>query len=349
MKRALSFAMALCLTLSLFCGMGVSASAASKQLTTINSFTQTLSYEQYNALRTGSYTAVKQGGTWYYKFTTSSYYVLVKASAFSGTCSNNYSALNSSLTKGVASTKSSQTPSYVYKARTTTTSRISNSNGSSISLLSNKIYKTDITYLKFLSSVSGSNVTLQCTKNGHALFEYSTYVKSSALLKSNYVKPSNATEYKNALKRSTYENSVSPSFTPKFSISVDKAGSNCVVLKEYCYKTTGVKSTNVDMNQLIEVAYTTGKVVASLAAKKLPLKTLYDLIGKAGTLFGSQSTFYMTSYSPLSKGNVKVLKATFTSPVKLQACNDYFEVNLNLSDPMSTSGTKTTLSVTFSA
>lgn len=201
--------------------------------------------------------------------------------------------------------------------------------------------------------MSGHQIVLQCLTNNYVTFTYNDYIantlnfaKESGLSGNGYIKPKSINQYKAALVRNT-GNGSADNIVPKFTLSVDKAGSNSVVLKEFYYKSTGTKNTSQKVDKIINVAYTTGKIAASLGSGKLPVKSLYDLYKQGIDLTGSGSYFETRTYS-LQKGNTKILKADFKSPVRLKNKNNYFEVKLNLSNTPSIKGTKTALSTKFS-
>ena len=353
MKKLICTILAICI---MFTIVPLEAIAAPKSLGTINSFNENLSYDQYNALRKGDYKAVQKSGTWYYQFTTDKHTLLVKASAFASPVKNDYTRLNEKLTKGVANTTASTTPSYVYKEQSVRKIMPLGNSHYSRPLGNEHMpfneYSTYISYMKFMSSLSGNKITLQAEKNGHVLFKYSAKVRGNSrmLTGTNYRTPSNAIEYKEALERNI-SNSVGNTITPTFTVSVDKTGSNKILLKEFFYKNKGVVKEKNKVDRLIDIAVTTGKLTVEMAAKDAGIvDSLYDILKQGISLDEKGGTYSETKSYPLSKNyknkDYKVLRGSFRSPVDLKKHEDYFEVNLNLNKTPA-SGTK--ISVKFSA
>lgn len=361
MKKIISLLL-VCITVVSVLSVGVINTAASsktypvsKKLADINDFKQTLTGTQYNVLCYGKIKAEKIGKTWYYRFTKDEYYLRVKVSAFSGAVSNNYSGVNSSLSKGLASTQSSASPVFYYKNKSTTKQTImplvkNNMLGKKTTKITTKI---GISKLNVNSSLSGHQVLLQCFTNNYVCFTFNNYIantlgfaKESGIKGSGYIKPNSAAQYAEALRRTCDKGSCCK-ITPKFSVSVDKAGSNKVILKEFYYKSIGRQETKEVVDKLINVAYTTKVIVDTISAKQLPVKPLYDLF-YLGIELRKSGAYLETPKMLIQKGKTKLLKADFKSPVSIKNKDNYVEVNLNLSDSPSTKGTKTVLSAYFS-
>ncbi len=364
MKKLISLLMAISLLVCSLNSWGLVASAAKKVTTTIKNFSAStnLNAEQYGAIREGSYTAVKKSDGWYYKFVRNNQEVFVKATAFSSSCGNDFSKVNSALTSGVMR-KDTVPTSYAiaHKVRTSA---------------SKGRYVTKISWLDFCSMRDGKNIELECIKKSHVEFTYSSKItiynrtlnKKTVLCKASdpgakavTKAPSNAGEYKLALSRNTSYNCCK--VTPTLSIEITNPGKNCVYLSSARYEGRGLKAnanTKIELTDLVDIAYTTGKVVAgAVASKTLAFSSLYSLGQKGIKLAQKYSSkeknksidFIDTARINLSndnKRNGKVfhsLKADFESPLKLQNYNDLFRVKVALTNNISTSGTKTSLKV----
>jgi len=354
MKKAICIVLcALFLIPAIIIPSNTEAATNLKKLSTISSFKTTLSYDQYNALRTGTITAVKQNGTWYYKFATKQYYVLVKASAFKGTTvSNDYSSLNEQLSAGLNSDLS-RTPGYVVKksggvrADLSAPPTYSGHGRNRISKYPN-CYYFYFSYYSFLSSRDNSNVILSCKRNGTVTFEYHEKVRKYSQRTDEFVSPSNADQFKRALRRTTAQNG---SIQPIFEVEVKQPGEKKIFLKTFKYQVIGQEKTKKNIDKLVKVVYTTGSIVWNLKTKGLSAKTVYDLYKLCLDLKGERK-LKVTPSAALSKTykgkDYKVVKATFASPVWLEKGEDYFEVDVNLNNRPTLSGKKkTTFSVKF--
>lgn len=360
MKKLLSRLFAVLLAANLlFLSLPTSAFAASST-TTINNFSSStnLTYDQYNALRTGSYSAVKRSGAWYYKFVKGSTVVYVKASAFTGSVGNNYSQMTNTLSNGVMRTDGVASQyNYVYKYRPSTiSSRVQQASTKSsryvASYTTKTEYRTYLSYLNIYTQRTGTNVLLGCDKNGHVQFTYSNKVYQDAYINgyktAGYVAPSTAQQYKKALVRST-SNSVSVTITPEFTVKVTQPGSNKVILSNFQYAGKGQAITQKNIDKYINIGYTTAKTIAATYSGKLSVKNLYDLYKQASDLVNPKSSEYESRKTVLlSKNSYKCLQATFDSPIKLKSSGDYFQTELRLSSTPSQSGTKTKITVSFS-
>ncbi len=350
-KRLFSLLLAIILIFSVF-----SFSATAAQVTTINDFGSgtNLSWSQYDILRTGKISVAKINNIWYYQFRKDGNTVRVKASAFSSSVSNNYKNINSTLTKGVMSTSGiAFVTNYVYKARTSIkTSNVvwTPKKTMKATPVKMKSYTTYLAYLTLTSSRVGTEVDLQCLKNGQVQFVYNDKVKVQyASDGTGYRSPRTVAEYKAALARNT-SNSVSTKLLPVFSVNVTKPGDNCVCLNSVMYRGKGKTDTKTDVTQFIDVAITTAKIVKDFS-KALSLQSLYSLY-KQGVKMKSSSSEYVSNkktYLSYTKNNktYSCLKAEFDSPVKLNAFNDYFRAEIRLNKALSTSGTKTQIAVGF--
>lgn len=321
-------------------------------------FNKELSDAQYDALCTGFYTAEECNGMWYYKFTTRENYVYIPVSAFFNDFHNDYTDLNADLTKGAANTRESCSINYIYKGRSTSRVFLKAPTNATRSVAQKTVSSTYITKLNLISSLSGSEVMLQCTMNDHVLFQYSDQVtemdaRARSGSRYTYVTPSTADQYVRALTRTT--GTVSNMVTPEFTLSVDKAGTDGVVLKQFFYKAvssdsiSNVKSDIENAAKFIDVVTAVGEVGASsspagAAASLYSLfKTTLSLVENTG------GSFYETKTELLTQNEQLCLQSTFTSPFKLKSNGDFWEINISLSDSPSIIGTHTKLSVSFSA
>lgn len=365
MKKLFSRLFAVLLAANLlFLSFPTSAFATSPP-TTINTFSasRNLKPEEFEALRTGSYSAVKREGNWYYKFVKGSTTVYVKASAFTSSVGNDYSKMTNTLSKGVTRSDGvGNECNYIYKYRpTSTTSRVAavvKSSGGykpSSNYTNKSTTKTD--YHVYLSSINvytqrtGRTVILGCNKDNHVQFTYSSkvYQKSAAGYSSaGYVTPSTSAQYKQALTRNT-SNSVNVTITPEFTVKVTQPGSNKVILSNFQYAGKGQAITTKSIDKYVNIGYTTAKTLAAAYSGKLSVKNLYDLYKQATNLVKPESSEYNCRKTTLlSKTSYKCLQATFDSPIKLKKSGDYFQTELNLSSTPSRSGTATKITVNFS-
>ncbi len=352
-KRLTAIILVLVLTVLSF---PVSASAASQ--TTISSFDKStsLTYTQYDLLRTGKISAVKKGGVWYYQFTKNGNTLLVKTTAFSGAVGNDYSRVNSELTKGVMRTDgTAQEYKFTFKARTSTRSTTvqqyteNRGKASFPASVTMKTYTTYFSYITLDSNRVDEHVDLECKKNGHVQFVYNSMINMKYALKNGYKAPSTANEYLLALSRVT-SNSVPTKLVPTFEFDITCPGTNCVKLNSSMYRGKGIADTKTPVSKYIEVAVTAGSVVKDLATKSLPFKNLFKLYSQADALKKSSDEYLSNKKTYLSKNGKSALKGKFTSPISLKKYNDYFraEIVLGGNGKPSVSGTKTQMKVVFS-
>lgn len=348
----ISFVLALIMSFSVASFSIVPASAAT---TTINNFGKgtTLTHKQYDALRTGTISAVKSNGTWYYTFTKDNTKVKVKASAFSSGVANDYSAVNSQLTKGVMATNgiANQT-NYVFKKRVGTSKKdvtFASKNSTTLKRLTMSTYTTYLTYLTLTSSRVGTEIDLEAKKNGHVQFSYSDKVETTSSAGFGYQTPQTAGDYKRALTRT--KAAVSTTATPKFELKVAKSGSNLVCLNSMMYRGKGIGNTTTEITQMIDVIVTTAKLLASTTPVGAA-NSLYSLykqsvkLGKSSSEYVSNNKIYL-SKSKNGKYNY-CLSAEGKSPIKLNVNKDYFRTEIRLNKKPSTSGTKTQIKATIS-
>lgn len=329
------------------------------KLPDISSFAQELTEAQYDVLCTGIYTAENRGGVWYYKFTTEEKYLYVPAAAFFTDFQDTYTNLNAALTKGLANTRESCSTYHIYKSRNTSRDLAKMASRRYPNSVWKNVSSTFIANLELISSLSGSDVMLQCTMNAPVLFQYSDQVSRKdprirGANSSDYVTPSTADQYTRALTRTT---AVSDMVTPEFTLSVDKAGTDGVVLKQFFYKAVSsdsgksVKSNIEIATKLIDVVMAAGKISAS-SSPAGKAESLYSLFKTTLSLAGQENTggsYYETKTELLTKDELFCLKSTFTSPFKLKADGDFWEIHISLSDSPSISDIRTELSASFSA
>lgn len=359
MKKLISLLMAISLLVCSLNSWGLVASAAKKVTTTIKNFSAStnLNAEQYGAIREGSYTAVKKSDGWYYKFVRNNQEVFVKATAFSSSCGNDYSSVNSSLTKGVMRTDGKPTEkTFVYKKRTSTTSSTVKGfrklNDKKIAPnVKNKTYTTYIAWLSIISNRVGTEVDLECCKKSHVQFVYADKVYIKDVKKGEgYKTPETSSEYKQALKRDT-SYSISTTITPKFTLSITKPGTSKVTLNSCMLRGKGSTDTKTDLTKFIDVALTIKDITASIATGSFPYKSLYSLYKQGSTMkkgsseYQSNKKIYL-SYEKDGK-DYSCLKSNFKSPIKLKSYNDYFRAEVRLSAAPAVKGTKTQISASF--
>lgn len=329
------------------------------KLPDISSFAQELTEAQYDVLCTGAYTAENRGGVWYYKFTTEENYLYIPAAAFFTDFHDTYTNLNAALTKGLANTRESCSTYHIYKSRNTSRDLARMASARRPNTVWKNVSGTFITNLGLISSLSGSEVMLQCTMNAPVLFQYSDQVSRKdprirGADPSDYVTPSTADQYTRALARTT---TVSDMVTPEFTLSVDKAGTDGVVLKQFFYKAVSsdsdksVKSNIESAAWLIDAVMAAGKISASSSPAD-KAESFFNLFKTTLSLSGQENTggsYYETKTELLTKNGQSCLKRTFTSPFKLKADGDFWEIHISLSDSPSISDIRTELSASFSA
>jgi hypothetical protein len=327
--------------------------SAAGTTTTISSFSSAtvLTYTQYDLLRTGQISAVKKNGIWYYQFKKNNDTLLVNTTAFSSSVGNNYKSVNDSLTKGIMRTDGvAQKCSYAYKARTSTTSR--RVNGRQVNGLptwtTTNTYETYISWLTIIGNRVGTEIDLECKKNGHVEFTFSDKVEDPVSFKLGYATPTTSREYMSALKRNT-TNGVSTKMVPTFELDITKPGTNCVKLNSCMYRGKGIADTKTPITDYIDVALATGAVVKDLYTGSLSFKNLYKLYSQiSGKMIKSSNEYTSNQKTYLSWNKKYTMKARFESPISLKVSNDYFRSEVRLSAKPSVSGTKTQMKVIFS-
>lgn len=352
MKKRINFIFAVCMAFSLALEAEIPANAASlTKLPDISSFAQDLTDAQYNVLCTGTYTAEKRGGVWYYKFTTKENYVYVLASAFFSPFEDDCTTLNEALTGGVANTLASCSTCHIYKGRSMSISYGSPPRSAPVKRTS---HVTNIAYLEFYSSLSSHNVTLKCKMIDRVQFYFSDKVPEidpRARVSSPRITPSTADQYVRALSRI---NGNAFKITPEFTFSVDNVGTNKVILKEFTYEAISsvaertITSNIKNATSWIDVVIAVGKVTDSSTPIGVAV-SLYSLYKTTLSFEKPHGSYYRTEMEPLSLNRKYCLKSSFTSPFKLKSDGDYWQVNINLSDSPSVNDIKTEFSVSFSA
>ncbi len=311
----------------------------SPTLGTLNNFNCNLNQAQYDALKNGTISVVKQGNSYYYQFLTKNKKALwVNPNAFMGGYKNDYTSVNKTLTSGLASTKSARSTNYIYK-------KVKAGSWDSI---------TDIVKLYLYSSVSSSTLKFECSIADEPLrFSYTTRVKrlpsildDTKGLPIGYCKVRTAADYRSVLKRYT---KAEVEITPTFKVSLDNRGKKNLILKEYQYQTEtkGYKNNTVKTVQQGIKVLSAFKTVAKTTTKLGIVENLYNLSKEFVGLFETENKFNLSKPHKLSCDGLSVLSAQFASPFKLKVKNNYLYLLISLSDSFSSSkGAK--ISVKFS-
>lgn len=362
-KRLISLALVLLTIFACIPNWNILASAKTETLNNLSA-SQTISSKIYGTLREGNYSAYKDSnGVWWYKFTRDNHTVKIKASAFTSKVGNNLSKVNEALTKGITR-KDTVSTSYAYAYRTRTSSYNKSTKTNS--------YETNIAWLNFSSLRDGKNIDLESNRCSNVCFYFNdkvpvyykritkngktTRVKCKAgEIGSTMVmeKPSTAGEYKQALKRST---DYTKKITPVFTLEVTKPGTNLCYLSTAKFAGRGVNgSTKTNLSEYIDIAYTVGNIGANMATKGLTVGSLYSVIKVIYNLEEKKKeknksvNYTCDDKIKLSNDNarlgkkVRTLKADFESPIKLKNYNDYFRVEVQLTNTPSYNKTKTQL------
>lgn len=340
--RILALSLSLIMLLSTF---PVSAFAASNTVTIQDFSAKTvLNYAQYNALRTGTISAVQKDNVWYYQFKTKDITLLVKASAFASPVGNDYKTVNSTLTAGVMSTSGiAHEARFVYKERVATKKD---------PRTCSNVYPTYICYMSATASRVQTEVDLICRKFAHVQFEYSekvfTQPKGGRNPRGYSAEPKNASQYMQALKRTT-SNSITTTVIPTFNLTVTNPGSTEVYLNSALYRGSGKAKNSVLIADYIDVAVTTGKAAAAISSGKIPYQELLSLCRETAKLTKSNSEYLSNDKVILTKQTYSCLSSKFHSPIELKEYNDYFRVEVRLTADAATSGNKTQMTVSFGA
>lgn len=362
MKKIISLLLTICILLSCTSSLSVIANAAT---TKINNFSEStkLNAEEYGALREGKISVIKKSDGFYYKFLRNRQTVLVKTSAFTSTCANDYTDVNNALTKGVMRTDGMYTEkTFTYKTRTVSKTRQT----AALKNYTVTNYKTYIAWLVISSNRPGNKneIDLECYKKSQVQFSYSNKILDRGDPRisqdDKYKTPTTEKEYAQALSRTTSYD-LSTNITPKFMMSIKNPGSTIVCLNNYKFEGRGIKNnidTKNDISTYVEVAQVAANVVKSfVAAKKTgsislgAFKGLLSLGIKTGKMLKDKqkSDIYTTNeFIKLSKDKDNktnyVMAASFKSPIKLQNYNDFFrtEIKLNLKP-----NSKTKITVNF--
>lgn len=333
-KRILSILMVCCLIITFIPITGKSAYAA----TILGDYT-TLNFSSpkvYDVVATGSYKAEKRKGSWYYKFTKGTNVVYIKCSAFTGNVSNSFSTANQNLTNTINNGNYSSAVSNVaYKTKRTRYNS---------SLKANEhIYYFAKLKVAAVAPTSGNAITLQTTMCDQVNFTYCNKIR----LRSTVLTPSNASHYKAALKRNNESKSMS--IIPKFDISIKKTGTKKNYLVSNSIAGKGVATTKANIDKLITIGYKAGV----LATTGLSTSTVYNLFKEAVSLqskgsseYESRKTLILSQFK--GKKYYYCTKATFQSPIKLKAKNDYFEVPIQLDKNLNVKKTKMAVKISHS-
>lgn len=308
----------------------------SEQLSNITS-------KHFDIIAKGKKTVVKDKG-WYYKYTYNGNAVYIKATAFTdGSASNtNTKTLNSKLTKAVLNGGDAISYDYVYKSKRSEYKK--SRHGYEI------VWK--FTKIEFTGERREKEVTLQANVESSFSLTYYTTVR----VDKGYDKPSNSADYGKALLK---EINTKDFVSPTFDVNVKKPGSNKVKLSKFVYKGKGKLDSDKskDFDNFIEIAYTTGKVLAEMKSGTLKSSTLYKLYKQGVDITkGENSREYpcrKTIFLSKEKNNkkYKCLQYYFQPPVQLQIEDDYSEITFGLNKVPSSSSakvpTKISVTVTF--
>lgn len=345
-KRLLCLALCLLMLLSAF----PLPAFAAENTVTINDFSAktALTYDQYNALRTGKISAVQKNKVWYYQFKTDKITLLVKTSAFASPVGNDYTKVNSTLTAGVMSTTGvPKEARFVYKERAGT-----RKDARTLS----DVHSTYFSYVSVTASRVETEVDLICRKFAQVQFDYSEKVQSrwrgGRDPRGNSVVPETAKEYMQALKRSTSD-SISTTITPRFTLTVTNPGSSETYLNSAMYRGKGEAKTSANVTDYIDVAITTTKVASQISAGSVPYSDLYSLYKQVVKLKKTSSEYLSNDKILLSKElNGKTAYCVGTrmdSPIDLRKYDDYFRAEVRLTADPATGGNATQMTVTFGA
>lgn len=338
--------------------------ASPKSLGVINDFTGLISKEQFDTLRDGKITASKVDDTMYYVFTTNSYSLKVKASAFSDKCINSedsYKTVNNRLSSGIsyASKTTTQVFDFIYKMRWSAVDThkddsliIINPQSASYQFPSETItshkYNTCLFDLEMQSGFkkhSHDEINLACKINSRVLFTFSEQILkmqkgSSSKFVSYYIDaPSTEGEYIYALKRET--RNISEKIEPKLSLSIEEAGKSMAYITGFDVYTRGVKDKSISahdvLNSFIKVVSVTKKLIESLAGSVTPggvigtMTSLYDFYNMLDIgLENKGSELDIRAWEVLTHNDKIVSELEYRSPMKLASEGDRCSINVGL-------------------
>ncbi len=114
--------------------------------------------------------------------------------------------------------------------------------------------------------------------------------------------------------------------TPVITVEITDPGDNDVCLSNYDICGTGNASTNENLNSYVKI----GKAVWNTVKSKDVISAMFaltELVGTSKTTFTKNSKQYNSGEMlMLSKGKTRVLKAQYTSPIKLTKTGDWVQI-----------------------
>lgn len=282
--------------------------------------------KHYNTLAKGEYDAVKKDGVWYYRFSDNSNILYIRSDAFMNEMENDFTDVDVALTECVnKGEKSGRTIGTVCKAGRTEKDTVLNAD-KHISFIA----KMNISVT---APTEGNRITLQNNMIAQTNFTYCNKIRERGTA---FV-PSNARQYKKALKR----NSESKNFriVPEFAIKITDAGKNNNYLAENQIAGKGVAETDTDIDKLINIGYKVGTVSVS----GLNISTLYGLYKEAvgldadGSEYQSRKTIILSQ--DMNNKFYYCMNASFKSPIRIGKKGEYFEVPIVLDKVLNTKKT----------
>lgn len=331
-KRLLTIALVLTFCVSMIGSFGVNVYAASiRTYSTMDAIPEDLNV--FNTMAKGTISAVNVSGQWYYQFTRTGYDTIrVRASAFASTSyTNAYLADdNAALTKAINSTTSTNNETrinYFVSSKKSTKVVLTNQNVDVFTT-------TRCRYELLVLAGTSDEIKLKSTLTNYVCFTYSSKVEPIPYIYPDYdyVTPSNAAEYVEALDRSLTLSEITR-ITPNIELSITNTGDLGVYLSDYTVSGKGSATTGINVSDLISVGYAATKLAALATPSFSILYNLFNLIKDVAVLTSPSSTNYNTGlYEPLSLGNVFVYKAKFISPIKLKKGGDCFQTLINLAN-----------------
>ncbi|MGN1418196.1 MAG: Ig-like domain-containing protein, partial [Acutalibacteraceae bacterium] len=326
--------------------------------------------EVFGYLYDGSIDAVQIGQTFYYQFKKGTKAVRVKASAFTGKCSNDFTASNNALTDSLnaqISTENSTSSVVVYPlyASGKVYTRTYQINDKSNLMNANKTdtyheYYIDISCFKASATLTGNKITLKSEKyksDKTIRFKYVDKIdKDINSLSGIKVSTIESQGYGRALSRTLVDNE---KFTPSFGIRISDTGSktNSLYLQQYevaCYGYIDQPKGKY-LEDYIKIAFDIKDVFGIIAAPQIEgwksLKTIYGFGKDLSTLINSskptESGYEFNGEPELlswekdqdkKEKTVYSHSAMFSSPVKLLTKASYYVVKVDLNKkPLPTS------------
>lgn len=343
------------LTLSILCSfLSLFGMMASATVSTIESFTENISYAQYDILRTGKISVEKRtvdNGTscWYknyYKFTKDGNIVYVNPEAFIKNVSNNFTSTEKQITNYFNSYSTFKKVGYVYKARTGIKNKyytLLNNGLNYHSGFNVSTYSTYLTYIKYIGGIVQSGAAqLDTHKCGVVYFNF----VNKAITNYNVYEdrfPETGTELLKALNRSASAPGIS--IVPTSLLKITQPGDSCV--KMTCADVIGkgvvVKKSSY-VTDYIDIAFTTAGLVKNVFTGNVIglLNSFYNLgktIASAGKI--DSENYTSTESIMLSDQKKDCFGAKLTSPIYLSNVDDFIQFRILLSDNVSKRGTKT--------